>query len=208
MTHLPDPAARVRREPHPHRASTPTSASTSSSGASSSWTSRSRRSRRSATTVALPRRLRPALERRRTSSRSASRSSARRSSRCHAVAPEDAHPAGGDHRDRLRGLGRRRDPRDVEGHAGDRAPQGDARRQHPLGHLAGARRRRRSSTRSSGVFHYIFRERFLLISHERGGGGAARLERPVLGLPLLHVVRLRRDVAPSRSPACSSSSAS
>ena len=54
-------------------------------------------------------------------------------------------------------VGGRRDPRDVQGHPGDRAPQGDARRQHPLGLVDGARQdgrplraRRRSSTSSSG----------------------------------------------------------
>ena len=55
-----------------------------------------------------------------------------------ARAPQDAHPAGGVHRHRLRGLGGARHPGDVEGDAGDRAPQGDAGRQHPVGDLAGA----------------------------------------------------------------------
>ena len=41
----------------------------------------------------------------------------RRDLRDVARAPEDAHPAGGDHRDRLRRLGGRRHPRHVEGDA-------------------------------------------------------------------------------------------
>ena len=44
-----------------------------------------------------------------------------------------------------------------------------------------------------GLFHYIFRKKFLAISIG-ANADAASGEREVLGLSLLHVVRLRRDL--------------
>ena len=45
-----------------------------------------------------------------------------------------------------------------------------------------------------GVFHYIFRKQFLAISMNHDDAEADRPQRPVLGLPLLRLVRLRRDL--------------
>ena len=153
----------LRREPHPDRASTPTSASTSSSAASSSWTSRWRRSRRSARRSAYL----AGYDLHSTTAYLFSLGFTFLGAAIFAmsrVAPQDAHPAGGDHRHRLRRLGGRRDPRHVEGDAGDRAPEGDAGRQHPFGLLDGARARRPSSTRSSASSTTSSASSFLLIS--------------------------------------------
>ena len=54
---------------------------------------------------------------------------------------------------------------------------------------------RRCSTPSIGVFHFVFRKRFLEISIDHGSGRGAGLSRAVLGLPVLRVVRLRRDAS-------------
>ena len=118
-----------------------------------------------------------------------------------------AHPAGGDHRHRLRGGLRGHDPGDEPRHLGERAPQGHAGRQHP-GRLVGRgrqdrralRRDRRSSTTCSAASSWRSR-----IDHEQGR--ARRAQRALLGLPLLRVVRLRGDVVGARSPACCWSSA-
>ena len=53
-----------------------------------------------------------------------------------------------------------------------------------------------------GLFHYVFRKPFLAISMNHDDAEVDRAERPVLGLPVLRVVRLRRDLVGRRSPAC------
>ena len=80
-----------------------------------------------------------------------------------ARAPPHPHPAGGGDRHRLRGVGGGGDPGDVEGDPGDRAPQGDAGREHPVGDLAELGKTALLYA-LVGAFHYVFRERFLLIS--------------------------------------------
>ena len=148
VTHLRDPAAGLRGEPDPDRdprlSRRPRRRAGRHLRRPLARADRRARARRSPISPATTSTRRPP-----TSSRSASPSSAPRSSPSPASHRQDAHPAGGDHRHRLRGLGGRRDPRHVQGDAGDRAPEGDARRQHPLGVLDGARRRPPSSTRSS-----------------------------------------------------------
>ena len=105
-----------------------------------------------------------------------------------------AHPAGSDHRHLLRRRVGRGDPGDEQVDVGGRAPQGHARRQHPGGVVARSAARRRCSTASIGLFHYVFRKPFLAISMSHDSAEATRPERPALGLPVLRVVRLRRDL--------------
>ena len=54
-----------------------------------------------------------------------------------------------------------------------------------------------------GLFHYIFRRKFLAISMDAVKAGSARASTiaPV-GLSVLRLVRLRSDLHRSRSPAC------
>ena len=106
-----------------------------------------------------------------------------------------AHPAGSDHRHLLRGgVG--------GGHPGDE--QVDAREaEHLKDMLVGnilrcsgpSRGRRPGSTRAIGVFHCVFRKRFLEISIEPRRRPTRRRVRAVLGLPLLRLVRLRRHAS-------------
>ncbi len=97
------------------------------------------------TTVGYPRRLRHALGH---GPRLLARLRAdrRRRLRLFPRASQHPHPPGGDHRDRLRGRCGGAILVDVQGDERDRAPQGDARRQHPFGFVEGARRRRPASS--------------------------------------------------------------
>jgi zinc/manganese transport system permease protein len=88
---------------------------------------------------------------------------------------EAQHPAGGDHRHLVRGRVGGRDSDDEQGDRRGRAPQGHAGRQHPVGAVA------RGVVTAAiyvviGVFHFVFRKRFLEISVD---AAAAAPWRPV-----------------------------
>ena len=67
----------------------------------------------------------------------------------------------------------------------DRAPEGDARRQHPLGLVAGARQDGRLLYALVGAFHFVLRKTVPPDLDGRARGRAAGPQRPLLGLPVL-----------------------
>ena len=118
-----------------------------------------------------------------------------------------AYPAGSLHRHCLRrGLGRR-DPGHEQGHRRDRAPEGHAGRQHPGGLLAGGRRRTALLYGGIGVFHYIFRKKFLLISMNPTSTPRARASRSASGTSSSTPPSASWSPRRWRSPACCWSSA-